>query len=119
MAGEVALNILIVEDDADTRENLRDILELDGHRIVAAATAAAALARDDWTFDTVLLDRRLPDGSAVDLLPALKRLAPAADVIILTGFADVEGAIAALRLGAADYLLKPINADELRTRVTR
>jgi PAS domain S-box-containing protein len=119
MAGEVALNILMVEDDADTRENLRDILELDGHRIVAVATAAEALARDDWSFDTVLLDRRLPDGSAVDLLPALKRLAPAADVIILTGFADVEGAIAALRLGAADYLLKPINADELRTRVTR
>lgn len=119
MAGEVALNILMVEDDADTRENLRDILELDGHHIVSAGTAAQALARDDWSFDTVLLDRRLPDGSAVDLLPALKRLAPAADVIILTGFADVEGAIAALRLGAADYLLKPINADELRTRVTR
>ncbi|WP_076345190.1 ATP-binding protein [Paludisphaera borealis] len=114
------MRILIVEDDADTRENLRDILELDGCRVDEAVTVAATLDRQDWsTYSTILLDRKLPDGTAFDLLPRLKRLAPAADVIILTGFADVDGAISALRQGAADYLLKPINPDELKARIFR
>src|SRR5206468_2080096 len=92
------LNILIVEDDADTRDSLRDIMELDGCRVDEAMTVAEALDRGDWsTYSTILLDRKLPDGTAFDLLPHLKRLAPAADVIILTGFADVDGAISALR----------------------
>lgn len=116
----LSLRILLIEDDDDTREALRDILELDGHRIDEAATAAAAMGRDDWTgYATVLLDRKLPDGTAADLLPEVKRRAPAADVIILTGFSDVEGAIAALRQGASDYLLKPVSPEELRSRVAR
>ena len=120
MLGGVPLSILIVEDDADTRNNLRDILELDGCCIDEAVTVAEALDRANRsTYSTILLDRKLPDGTAFDLLPQLKRLAPAADVIILTGFADVDGAISALRQGAADYLLKPINPDELRARIVR
>jgi PAS domain S-box-containing protein len=120
MLSDVHLDILIVEDDADTRANLRDILELDDYRIREAATVAEALDRDDWSsYLAILLDRRLPDGSASDLLPTLRRLAPAAPVIVMTGFADVEGAISALRQGAADYLLKPINPDELRARIGR
>ena len=114
------LNILIVEDDADTRDNLRDILELDGHRIDEAATAAEALDREDWSaYATILLDRKLPDGTAADLLPRLRRLAPTSAVIVVTGHADVDGAIEALRQGAIDYLLKPIDPDELRARLGR
>ncbi len=117
---DVTLNILIVEDDPDTRDNLRDILELDGYRIQEAATAAGALERNDWsTYSVILLDRKLPDGTAFDLLPKLKHLAPEANVIILTGYADVGGAIEALRLGAVDYLLKPIDPTDLRTRLAR
>jgi two-component system sensor kinase FixL len=120
MWDEIPVGILIVEDDADTRENLRDILELDGYRIDEAATVAEALDREDWSgYSVILLDRKFPDGRAADLLPQLKRLAPGAAVIIMTGFADVEGAISALRQGTADYLLKPINADELRARIRR
>jgi len=118
--GDVTLNILIVEDDIDTRDNLRDILELDGHGIEEAATAAGALDRKDWSaYSAILLDRKLPDGTAFDLLPQLKRLAPAANVIIMTGYADVSGAIEALRLGADDYLLKPIDPTDLRARLSR
>ena len=120
MTGEVTLDILIVEDDADARGNLRDILELDGHRIDEAATASEALGRAGLpAYSAILLDRKLPDATAADLLPLLKQRAPTADVLILTGFSDVEGAISALRLGAADYLLKPINPDELRARLAR
>ncbi len=73
MTADVTLKILIVEDDADTRANLRDILELDGHRIDEAATGAEALNRHDWSeYATILLDRNLPDRNAADLLPRLR-----------------------------------------------
>lgn len=112
------LRILLVEDDADTRASLRRILALDGSEIEAVATSAEALERAARSsYSTILLDRMLPDGTAAELLPELKRLAPGADVIVLTGFGDVEGAISALRQGASDYLLKPINPDDLRARI--
>ncbi|MHB1558333.1 MAG: two-component system sensor histidine kinase NtrB [Isosphaeraceae bacterium] len=114
------MNLLIVDDDRDTRKNLRDILELDGYRIDEAATVAEALERVARVpYSAILLDRKLPDGTADDLLPRLKQLSPSSDVLILTGFSDVEGAISALRFGAADYLLKPINPEELSARLAR
>ncbi|HEY8506031.1 MAG TPA: PAS domain S-box protein, partial [Gemmataceae bacterium] len=112
------LHVLVVEDDADARENLRDILELDDYRVETAGSVREALGRGEWAhYSAVVLDRRLPDGTADDLLPRLRRLAPQAAVIVVTGYDDVQGAISALRLGAADYILKPINPDELRTRM--
>ena len=71
------LDILVIEDDADTRANLRDILELDDHRVETAASAAEAMDRDDWArFAAIILDRRLPDGTAEELLPRLKAGGP-------------------------------------------
>src|SRR3954468_10199421 len=115
-----SLHILVIEDDPDTRDNLRDILEMDDHRVESAGSAAEALARDDWeTIAAILLDRRLPDATADELLPRLKRAAPDAAVIVVTGYADLQGAISALRQGATDYILKPIAADDLRARLRR
>lgn len=116
----MSFTVLVVDDDADTRVNLCDILELDGYEFETAGTIADALARNDWgRYGAVILDRRLPDGTAEDLLPRLRLLAPDAAVMIVTGYADVSATIAAFRLGAADYVLKPINADELRARLGR
>ena len=112
--------VLVIDDDADTRENLWDILEMDGYTVETAGSAAEVLDRSDWDrIDAILLDRRLPDATAESLLPHLKRLAPQAEVLIVTGYADVQGAIAAFRLGAADYIIKPIEAAELRARLGR
>jgi PAS domain S-box-containing protein len=120
MAAAPPLRVLIIEDDPDTQENLRDILELDEHHVDTAATMKAALDRRNWEeYSAVILDRKLPDGNAEELLPRLKELAPEAAVMIVTGYADLNGAIAALRLGAADYILKPINAEALRASVQR
>lgn len=114
------LRILVVDDDADTCDNLRDILELDDHRVDAARSVAAALARDNWDdYAAILLDRKLPDGSAEEVLPRLRRLAPDAAVLIVTGYSDLQGAISALREGAADYIVKPINPDALRASLRR
>lgn len=112
------LRVLVVDDDSDTRANLHDILELDGYDVALAGSVAEALRIADWQgFFAIILDRRLPDGTAEGLLPRLKQLAPEAAVIIVTGYADLDGAIAAIRQGAADYILKPINADLIRSRL--
>lgn len=119
-ADTAASRVLIVEDDPDARENLRDILRLDDHVVDTAATAAEALARDDWAeLSAVVLDRRLPDGDAQQLLPRLRTLAPDTAVLVVTGSSDLQGAIDALRHGAADYILKPVNPDSLRLRIRR
>lgn len=120
MDATVPLDILVIEDDADTRANLRDILELDGHRVELATTAAEALGRGDGArFSAVILDRKLPDGVADELLPRLRAAAPGADFIVVTGYSDLQGAIAALRQGAADYILKPLNPEVLRASLAR
>lgn len=115
---EAPLRVLVIDDDADTRANLRDILELDGYQVELAGSAREALHRINWpTIAAVLLDRKLPDCTADELLPRLKRLAPTAAIVIVTGFADLEGAITAIRQGAADYITKPINPDLIRNRL--
>jgi two-component system sensor kinase FixL len=120
MAADTDLRVLVVDDDADTRSNLCDILELDNFQVETAGTAAEVLRRTDWEgISAVLLDRRLPDGDAEELLPRLRQLAPETAFLIVTGYADLRGAIAALRQGAADYILKPINADALRASLAR
>lgn len=114
------LEILLVEDDPDTRVNLADILELDGHRIRAADSFASVRdAGVNRETDLVILDRRLPDGEAEALLPELRQLLPCAEFIVVTGYADMDSTIAALRLGVADYILKPINPDSIRRRVAQ
>jgi DNA-binding NtrC family response regulator len=119
MAAVSPLRVLVIDDDADTRSGLADVLALDDYIVETAASQAEALDRKNWLdIDAIILDRRLPDGIAEELLPRLKRLAPQAAVIIATGFADLDSAIAAVRLGAADYLLKPIDLDLLRNRLS-
>jgi two-component system sensor kinase FixL len=120
MTSPAPMTVLVVEDDPDTQANLCDILELDGYRAQVAGSMAEVLKRRDWSdVGMVVLDRRLPDGDAEQLLPRLKRLAPDADVIVATGYADLDGAIAALRNGASDYIVKPINPAAFRASVER
>jgi PAS domain S-box-containing protein len=120
MTTTAPLGVLVVDDDLDTRTNMCDILEMDGHEVTAVGTMAEVLARHDWSrYAVILLDRKLPDGSAEELLPRLHELAPRSAVLIITGHGDLEGAIAALRQGAADYILKPINAEALRASLLR
>lgn len=112
--------LFIVDDDDDTRNNLRDILELDGYEIADASCAEALFALPGWErVALILLDRKLPDGSPEALIPRINARAPQASVIIVTGYADVTAAVSALRLGAADYIIKPVNPDALRASLRR
>ncbi|RIK74683.1 MAG: hypothetical protein DCC67_16305 [Planctomycetota bacterium] len=112
--------VFVVDDDADTRANLTDILELEGFQVLAAGSADEMWRLPAWNdVSLLLLDRRLPDGAPEELLPAIKQCAPHAGVIIVTGYADIEGAVSCLRAGASDYIVKPINAAVLADRISR
>ena len=112
--------VFVVDDDEDTRLNLRDILELDGYEIAVASCARELFALPDWDrVSLILLDRKLPDGSPEQMMPRIKHQSPQASVIIVTGYSDVTAAVSALRLGAADYIVKPVNSDALRAGIRR
>ena len=114
------LNITVVEDDDDAREALVDILELDRHRVTAFSTAELAVASTGFaSAEVVLLDRQLPDGLAEELVPQMKKVAPSAEFIVITRHADMNAAIAAMREGVTDYLIKPIDPEAMRTTLVR
>ncbi len=114
------MDILLVEDDAATRANLSDILELDGHRVLTARSLSESRKiLSSGKICVVVLDRKLPDGTAEEFLPELRQLAPDAETIVVTGYADMDSTISALRQGVADYILKPINPDALRACLLR
>lgn len=115
-----SLSILIIEDDADTLANLCDILSLDGHDVVGASSLAQAkeLALEK-SFVIAISDRNLPDGLIEDLLPDLKKSLDGAEIIVITGFADMQSLITAFRLGVTDYVIKPIIPEDLLRSVHR
>ena len=112
--------ILIVDDEPDACSSLRRILRLDGYDVDVASSISEMLGPREWSqYFAILLDRKLPDGTADDCLPEVKRRAPQASVIIITGYADMESSITAIREGAEDYIVKPINPDALRASLAR
>jgi PAS domain S-box-containing protein len=112
--------ILLIEDDPDALSNLQDILELDGHEITTASSFGEAVtAAIPENVSLVITDRHLPDGMIEDFIPVLKKRLPTAEIIVVTGYGDVQSTIAALRLGVTDYVIKPVFPDDLRAIVNR
>ena len=106
--------VLVVEDEADLRELLVEYFRGRGHVVTGAAdgrTAVATLERE--TFDLVLTDLQLPGIDGLGVLSAARRLHPDAYVVIVTGFASLDSAIQAVRLGAYDYLTKPFSLGQI------
>ena len=107
--------ILVVDDEANARNALAEILREEDYQVETAADGFKALARaDSFCPDLVLSDLKMPGMDGVELLAKLKS-APELDVevVVMTAFGAVETAVAAMRAGAADYLTKPLNTDEL------
>ncbi|KAA3607925.1 MAG: sigma-54-dependent Fis family transcriptional regulator [Planctomycetota bacterium] len=112
--------ILVVEDDEAHGEALRLALETDGHQVEGAKDAESALDRlRAREFDLVVSDLVLGRQDGLSLLREARRLDPELSVFLITGHGSVETAVAAMREGAADFLAKPVNIVELRTRVGR
>jgi len=109
--------ILVVDDNASLVDNLAEILEGAGYAVRGAGTCAAALAHAREGFDVALVDLRLPDGDGTALAPRLKDVQPDGEVVLLTGFATLESAVAAVRAGACAYLVKPCATQDLLVTV--
>ncbi len=109
----MSATILIVDDNAAQVDNTREVLAGAGHEVLTAGSVKAARAIEPTRFDVALVDLRLPDGEGVALAGELRQRAPDALVILLTGFASVESAAAAVRAGAWDYLVKPVAPSDL------
>jgi two-component system response regulator PilR (NtrC family) len=107
--------ILVVDDEAGMREFLQIMLEKEGYAVAAAASVAEALAAFDSTpFDLVLTDLKMPGGSGLDLLAAVKERDPACVVYMMTAYGDAESAVEAMKRGAYDYFSKPFKVDEVK-----
>lgn len=117
--GSTVTHALIVDDDADTREFLLQVTRAEGFTVAVADSLRAArtqLARDPP--DLLLTDLQLPDGNGLDLIGDLDTAA-GTEVIVITGHASVDTAVEALRIGATDYLTKPIEIERLRNMLRR
>jgi DNA-binding NtrC family response regulator len=106
--------ILIVDDEFSIRDSLEHWFRKDGYEVQVAADASRAWeAMQVAAFDVVLSDVRLPGMDGMRLLEQIRRAFPTTIVVMITAFASVDTAVRALKLGAADYVTKPINPEEL------
>ena len=110
--------LLIVDDERLIRWSLEQTLAKGGYEVSSASTGEAALAaiREDPP-DLILLDLKLPDTDGLQVLRQIKELSPHLQVLIMTAYADVGTAVEAMKLGAYDYLPKPIDFDNLAVTI--
>ena len=112
--------ILLAEDDEIMRETLFDRLSKNGWQVESASDGKEALALIEQNFyNLVLSDIRMPGLNGTLLLERVLRISPDTDVIMMTAYGSVESAVECLKKGAADYILKPFDMDDLSIRVRR
>ncbi len=114
------LNILVVEDGQSQREMLTDFLAGEGHRVAGAGDGNAAIQQvRDGHFDLLLLDFKMPGMNGIEVLKKIKNINPQINVVMMTAYGTIETAVDAMKLGAVDYIPKPIDLGELITLVDR
>ncbi|HET7746537.1 MAG TPA: response regulator, partial [Vicinamibacteria bacterium] len=115
MTSRPSKRILVVDDEPSMREMLGIMLGKEGYDVVLAdsrAMAAAVLARAP--VDMVITDVKLGDGDGIEILRHVKAASAETAVVVMTAYGSTETAVAALKLGAHDYLIKPFDVDELK-----
>lgn len=112
--------LLVVDDEESIREVLTDFLTMEGYRVTAVANGPGAVARlERDEFDAVLTDMKMPGMDGLEVIDHVRRLAPRAFCIMMTGFGTVETAISAMKRGAYDYVLKPFKVQDVIRIVER
>ena len=124
-----SVNILIVEDEDASRNGLVEYFNLKGYKVFSAdrlksafeiLSSSAELENNKDKIDIIITDLKLPDGTGLELLKSIKEgLNQNAEVIIATGFSSVKTAVEAIKLGAYDYITKPVNLEELDLLISR
>jgi DNA-binding NtrC family response regulator len=112
--------ILVVDDEAGQRQLVRAILDKDNDITTAASGAEAVRLLQKRIFDLIITDQRMPGLSGMDLIRWCKENSPETPIIVLTAYGSIQTAVEAVKLGAQDYLTKPLkNPEELRRVVAR
>lgn len=116
----MAERILVVDDEQIIRESLSFVLKKEGYQVEEAANGREALTKQESRpFDVVVSDIEMPEMRGMELLEHITKRTPQTFVIMVTAFASIETAVAALRKGAYDYVLKPIDFDDILLRIKR
>src|ERR1700731_3799564 len=106
--------ILIIDDEAEIRESLETLLQLEGYTVVVSGSGSEGLAQiGERTFDVVLLDLALPDKNGIDELSEIRLLHPQQGVIMITAYGTVENAVRAMQSGATNFVQKPWDNEKL------
>ncbi|MEQ9066297.1 MAG: response regulator, partial [Gimesia chilikensis] len=113
-------SLLVVDDDQYILEAMADYLRSLGHRTETSLTCLDAIERlKEFPFEVVICDVNLPDQDGFHLLEWVEQNAPDTAVIMLTGYGTIESAVEAIRLGAFEYLTKPVIDEELSLTIER
>ena len=111
--------VLVVDDEPNAHLSFRTALETEGYEISETGTAVDALAKlHTQLFDLAILDMRMPVLDGLELLKAIRKEGIATPAVIVTAFSDVPNAVRAMKLGAIDFLQKPLRPEELRKVVS-
>lgn len=117
---EMSERILIVEDEDTLCESLQRVFRREGYEADIADSAETAFRLlDNNTYDLILTDVILPGISGIELIARYKEQNPDQKVIIMTAYASLQTAVEALRVGACDFIVKPIMHDELKRMVKK
>lgn len=107
-------NILIVDDEEVVRlSHLRSLASINCKAWVAGDGAEALRVMEQQPFDVILLDLRMPDLDGMEVLKVMKERWPESEVVVITGYPSIESAKQAVRLGAYNYLAKPVGPDDV------
>ncbi len=107
--------ILVVDDEKMARKNLEYVLQKEGYEVVIAASGMEAIAAiEQHSFDAVITDLKMEKVDGMDVLDAAKKKDPGIEVIMVTGYATVTAAVAAMKKGSGHFLSKPLKLEEIR-----
>jgi DNA-binding NtrC family response regulator len=114
--------ILVIDDEPEIRELLAEHLRARGYRVATAGDGLAAVSlinRSSGQFGLILTDLHLPGSDGLGVLQAARAASPSTQVVIITGYASLDSAITAVRLGAYDYLTKPFSLGQIDVLMAR
>ncbi len=118
MKNDETFRILVVDDNKELREILEEFLESDGHEVEGSPNGRDALERHKKSpFDLIITDLNMPEISGMELIKTIRKENPDTEFVIITGYASMDSAVEAVRIGAFDYIVKPFRMEELHVVV--